>query len=559
MDIVQTVSEYVKLTKAGRNFKGLCPFHGEKTPSFMVNPELQIFKCFGCGVGGDVFEFVQKMEGAEFGEVLRMMAKKVGVELTSYVPTKAEDEREMLYRINQLTADYYHYLLTKHEVGKEALEYVLGRGITLDSVEKFKLGFAPEGWDFLIKFLTGKKNFQMADLERGGLVIASPKGGYDRFRNRVIFPLTNHRGQVVGFAGRVMPGSDEKSGGKYVNTSETEIYHKGDLLYGLDINKMEIKSAGWVVVVEGEIDAIASYQAGVRNVVAIKGSALTQRQVDLLKRYTDTLILALDADLAGDMAARRGIEMAEKGGMIIKVVETGSVRVNPKKYKDPGEWAIDDAKGWVKAVEEAVPIYDFYITSAVERYGLEAVGKAKIGKELLPIWAKIEDEITKGHYIKRLAEVLGVGEGDVRRQMEKTLNSKADGAGKQEAQKPSDQVKTRREILEEDLIRLALVGERSEELTKEPIKGWIQSEFWKKVIDELAKGLSVKELPAELRERTAGLLMSEWEFSEGEWVKVLREMEMEHIKAKKAGLESEKDLPEIAELAKRYNDLTKGR
>jgi DNA primase len=563
VDVVQIISEYVKLTKAGRNFKGLCPFHGEKTPSFMVNPELQIFKCFGCGEGGDIFEFVMKMEGAEFGEVLRMMAKKVGVTLASYTPTKAEDEREKLYQINKLTAEYYHYLLTKHEIGQEALKYLNDRKITNESIDRFNLGFSAEGWDYLIKFLTIKKDFKIQDLERAGLVIPSPKGGYDRFRNRVMFPLANHRGLVVGFAGRVMPAASAEAaasqGGKYVNTPETEIYHKGDLLYGLDLNKAEIKSAGWVVVVEGEIDSIASWQAGVRNVVAIKGSALTQRQVDVIKRYTDTVILALDADLAGDMAARRGIEIAEKAGLIIKVTNP-KAQIAHYKYKDPGECATEDPEMWKKIVEGAVPIYDFYISSAVERHGLEAVGKAKIGKELLPIWAKIEDEITKGHYIKRLAEVLGVGEGDVRRQLEKIQNSKSEEPNKFQNLNSNDQTgKSRRERVEEEIIRQAVLGDKLEALVTEPLRKWIGSEFWQRVIEEFAKGKRVTDLPAELKTRTAELLLNEWEFSEAEWTKTMREMEIEYIKGTKAGMDSGKDLQKIDDLNKRYNDLTKGR
>jgi len=557
VDIVQLVGEYVKLTKAGRNFKGLCPFHSEKTPSFMVNPELQIYKCFGCGEGGDAYAFWEKMEGVEFGEALKALAKRVGVTLISYTPSQGEEDRERLYKVNNLAAEFYHYLLTKHRMGEPARKYLEGRKITDKAVERFKLGFVPEGWDYLIKYLVGKKGFKIQDMERAGLVVPSQRGGYDRFRNRIMFPLNNHRGQTVGFAGRVLPGGDEKTG-KYVNTPETEIYHKGDLLYGLDINKVDVKNAGAAVVVEGELDAIASWQAGVHNVVAIKGSALTIKQVDILKRYTETIVLALDADLAGDMAARRGIEIAEKAGMMIKVINPNSETLNPKHFKDPGDFGVRDPEGWKKAVAGAVPIYDYYIESAVERYGLEAIGKNKISKELVPIWSKIEDEILKSHYVNKLADILEVEAQAVWVQIQKILNSKFEDPNKSEILNSKTQTtKTRREVVEEDVVRLALLGERTNALYEEPIKTWISDEFWQRVNHELEKGVKVQELPAELKGKVADLLMTEWEFSEQEWDRVIKELEKEYIKDKRMRLDPGKDLKEIRNLDKRYNDLTR--
>ncbi len=569
VDVVQLVGEYVKLTKAGRNYKGLCPFHGEKTPSFMVNPELQIYKCFGCGEGGDVYQFVQKMEGVEFGEALKILAKRAGVTLSSYVPSKREQEREKLLQANHLAADYYQYLLTKHELGNEAKKYLAKRGISDELVVRYRLGFAPDGWDYLIKFLGDKKGFTLTELERAGLVVAGK--GYDRFRNRIMFPLCNHRGQAVGFAGRVMPGADEKSGGKYVNTPETELYHKGDLLYGLDLNKAQIKSTGFAVIVEGELDSMASFQAGVENVVAIKGSALTGRQVELLKRYTDTIVLALDADLAGDMAARRGIEMAEKAGMIIKVVESGSIKVNPKKYKDPGEWAIGDPEGWKRGVEEAVGIYDFYISSAVERYGLEATGKSRIGKELLPLWARIEDEITKGHYVKKLAEILGVMEEDVRKQMNK-LQIKGGAAESVTSEKEEKIKRTRKDVLEEYTVGLALRNNLLGALTDTQIAGFFGNGFWGRIVTDIRTmwdgKMTVREvinaLKPELRNGVEEQLLVEEELApeeaEKEWRSTLVQLEAEAVRAQLTallGLTGKEE--EVGKLVFRLNELTRGR
>lgn len=566
VDVVELVGEYVQLKKAGRNYKGLCPFHGEKTPSFMVNPELQIFKCFGCAEGGDVFGFVQKMEGVEFGEALRILAKRAGVTLTSYKPTQAEENREILYEINQIASEYYHYLLVKHKTGIPAKEYLEKRGISEEVMERYKLGYAPDGWEYLKQFLVGKKKFKEEDLERAGLSV--PGRRYDRFRNRVMFPLSNHRGAVVGFAGRVMPGADEKAGGKYVNTPETEIYHKGDLLYGLDLNKTEIKTEGWAVVVEGEVDSIASWMGGVKNVVAIKGSALTEKQVQLMKRYADTLVLALDADLAGDAAARRGIDIAHKAGMIIKVVEGQSAEINPKGYKDPGDWAVADPAGWKRAVEKAVPIYDFYMDSAIARYGLDPIGKSKIGRELLPIWVKIDDAILKSHYVQRLAGKLGVSEDDIKTQMAKV---RVEGPTTQPAAFTSvaPKVHSGREMVEEYLVGLAVRNEVLSRLFDPALKSFIVTPFWVKVVNELETlsgeaAARVKQLPAEYREKVENLFLAGGEEKDWEkdWSKTVRKLEELDIREKLSDLSSRVDDPEVAvqwkKLAARLTELTRG-
>lgn len=542
IDIVELVGEYVPLKRAGRNFKGLCPFHGEKTPSFMVNPELQIFKCFGCGVGGDAYTFLQKIEGMEFGEALQHLADRVGIKLVSYKPTQGEQLKEKLVGMNALAGQVYHWLLTQQKTGKEALEYLKGRGISDDAIEKFKIGFAPNNWDFLLKFLIGKKKYTLDDLTRAGLAVKN----YDRFRNRIMFPLANGRGQIVGYAGRVMPGASEKEGGKYVNTPETEIYHKSELLYGLDVTRAEIKNAGRAVVVEGEIDAIASWQSGVKNVVAIKGSALTEKQVELLRRICDTVILALDTDVAGDAASRRGIEIADKNGLMVKMVKLLGA-------KDPGEYAIADAEGWKKAVAEAIPIYDFYLQSAVERYGLDVAGKKKIGQELLPIWAGISDEIVKAHYVRKLADILEVGEEAVWSQLAKTQSSKVKSQNNEQMTNEK-MTKSRRELLEEYVIELALKGGKTGELPK------MKTDFWKRVAEYFSvqrSASSVQGLPAELRDRTQELLLREGEFEEKEWETALRELEELDIRGKIQ--DSRFKIQDVREMTKRLGELTKNK
>ncbi|KKU62712.1 MAG: primase protein, partial [Candidatus Amesbacteria bacterium GW2011_GWC1_47_15] len=457
-DIVELIQEYVPLKRAGRNYKGLCPFHGEKTPSFMVNPELQIFKCFGCGEGGDAYSFLQRIEGMEFGEALRNLADRVGVKLVSYRPSQQEELKDTLLQTNYLAGEYYHYVLTKHNLGIQAREYLKDRGVTNEAIEIFKLGFAPEGWDFLLSYLSGKKGFKEEDIERAGLAIKSQsdketkkQSYYDRFRNRIMFPLNNPRGQTVGFSGRVMPGADEKAGGKYVNTPETEIYHKSGILYGYDLARSAIKAENTSVLVEGQMDVIGSWQAGVPNSVGVGGTALTDRQIEL--------------------------------GLIVKVVDIRKGR----KYKDPGEWATDDPDGWKEAVKKAVVVYDFYLDSAVSRHGLDVVGKTRIGRELLPIWRNIEDEIVKAHYVKKLAEVLGVEEEDVRQQMAKVQAPSTKHQNPNNFQAPSTKTqKSRREVVEEYIVGLALRGSKANLLATKPMNQMIKTDFWKKVIDQVA-------------------------------------------------------------------------
>ena len=404
-DIVQLISEAVTLKKAGRNFKGLCPFHEEKSPSFMVSPERQMFKCFGCQIGGDVFKFVMERERLDFGEALRLLAGRAGVELKDYRLGPEQQIKEKLLEINHLAAEYYHYLLTEHKIGQAALAYLLKRGVAKASIKTFKLGFAASEWGGLHRYLTKKKGYRDDDLERAGLVVGGQRGFYDRFRGRVMFPLFDHRNRVVGFSGRVL--DPEAKEAKYVNSPETLIYHKSEILYGLETTKEAIKKANKAVVVEGEFDLISSYQVGVANVVAIKGSALTGEQTDLLKRFCDHLALSLDMDKAGDAAAHRGIELAEAKGLNVRVIRLSF-------GKDPDECARHSARDWKDAVKAAVPIYDFYIDSAKQRFGIDTPeGKRQISDELAPLLSRISNQVIKAHYIKKLAQVLGVSEDAV--------------------------------------------------------------------------------------------------------------------------------------------------
>ncbi len=402
LNIVDIIGEKVILKKSGRNFKGLCPFHNEKTPSFMVSPDRQVFHCFGCGKGGSVIDFIMEYEHVEFPEALEELASRAGVTLSTVKSESPERKlKEELYEMNALASDFYQYLLVKHPLGEKALLYLKNRGITDKSIKTFGIGYSPNSWEALYQFLK-KKKYSDDLIEKAGLALHGNRGLYDRFRGRLMFTLHDHRGNVVGFSGRVLNPTIKDA--KYINTSETPVYSKSNVLFGLDVTHEAIAKANEAILMEGEIDAISSFQAGVSNVVAIKGSALTEGHVHLLKRYTERIIFSLDSDMAGDAASRRGIDIAERAGLDMKVA------VMPVG-KDPDEAVREDPVGFKKAMKNAVPIYDYFITSAVKRFDTKtAFGKKKASEELLPILSKIENSIVQGHYIKKVAQALDVSE-----------------------------------------------------------------------------------------------------------------------------------------------------
>lgn len=453
-DIVTLIGERVKLVRAGRNFRALCPFHSERTPSFMVSPELGIFKCFGCEKAGDAFTFLNEFDGMEFPEALSYLAKRAGVRLEPLRKGRDYKKKERLWEVNHLASEYFHYLLVTHTVGQRAKRYLSERGIRKPATQMFKLGFAPNSWDGLIRFLVGKKRYKLEELLEAGLVVKGKKRNYDRFRNRVIFPLRDVRGNVVGFAGRILPGREEERA-KYINSPETVLYHKSEHLYGLHENRSAIKKKDQVVVVEGELDAISSWQAGVKHVVAVKGTSLTSEQVELLRRYTRNVILALDADAAGDAATKRGIAIADSALLNIKVALLSG-------GKDPDAVAQDNPKKWHQLVDRATSVYDFYIKSARQRFDVASgLGKKQISEELVPLLSKISNAVERAHYIQKLARLLDVSEEAVMDEVARFERTAALGKGGVLPQPPvsgEEEKKDRRLVLEEYLLSLILQG-----------------------------------------------------------------------------------------------------
>jgi len=504
IDIVELINERVPLKKAGQNYKANCPFHSEKTPSFIVSPQRQIFKCFGCNIGGNAYKFLMEYEKMDFGEALRYLADRAGVKLKSYRPRADEDERKKLYQLNHLAAELYHYLLTEHKVGKKALNYLLKRGIKKKTIEEFNLGYAPQKYGFLEQFLIKKKGFSPQELIASGLVFKNRRGNLtDRFRGRIMFALRDRRNNIVGFSGRII--EPQENTGKYINTPETMIYHKSQLLFGFNKAKDAMRQKKKVIVVEGEFDMISPFQAGVENVVAIKGSALTIEQIKLLKRYVDELLLALDEDSAGDAATRRGIQLAINEGLNVKVVRLGD-------YKDPDEAARDDIDFFKKQTEDSLGIYDFYISSALERFNIdEAWGKKKAVDELAPLLKNIDDQVLRSHYIRHLAQELSVDEEAVSQQVEQShSSSRKKPYYNNRFQKKEKKSADRYQRLQQYLFSVCLQYHHEKELLEEKLTAAITDSGLSRLLRQLKRYLKknkkfdgddfLKQLPKELQE-----------------------------------------------------------
>lgn len=456
IDIVSFISEYLPLKKMGRNFKANCPFHTENTPSFVVSPERQIWHCFGCNKGGDAYSFLMEYENMEFPEALRALAKKTGVTLKESQFKQSEySEKEKIFTINNLALKFYHYILTTHKVGEIALSYLtkkrkLGKGM----IETFDLGFSPNTGSSLSDYLTKKKNYKNKDLVLAGLSIERNGKLYDFFKNRIMFPLFDHRGNVVGFSGRALNDSDMP---KYINTRETAVYHKGSMFFGLNSAKEEIKQKENAIIVEGEFDAISLFQEGIKNVVAIKGTALTENQVNLLSRFTPKVTLCLDQDSAGFEATKRSLEVIEKKGLITSIIVLSNV-------KDPDEAIKKSPLEFKKAVKESTEIYDYLIEKFIlENNKTSASGKKTITDNLLPLICNISNEIIKEHYLKKLGKVLDISPESLNKEVEKLSK-------KNQEDKiiiPKKDKKGRRELLEEYLIALIVQNENSKEAVED--------------------------------------------------------------------------------------------
>ena len=399
-DIVDLIGSYVQLRHRGRTQTGLCPFHNEKTPSFVVYPENQSFYCFGCGVGGDVFTFTGLIENLDYIESVKLLAERSGITL----PQDGYDDsmqrlKKKIYDINRDTARFFHSFLMSPG-GKWALDYLTGRGLTVKTIKHFGLGAAPDSWDALIHHLK-EKGYTESDMLAANVIGKSQRGSlYDRFRKRVMFPIINIRGNIVAFSGRAMPGED-KQAGKYVNTADTPVYKKSENLFGINFAKNVCSER--VILVEGNMDVISLHQAGFENTVAPLGTAFTTEQANLLSRYTKEIVLMLDADAAGQKAVRRASELLENTGLSVRVV------VVPDG-KDPDEYIKKNGKERFAALlEGAVSDMEYKLLTAAKDINLDNEdGRLKYLAAAAEIIAASDDIMTRDIYIGRLSEKYGV-------------------------------------------------------------------------------------------------------------------------------------------------------
>jgi DNA primase len=426
-DIVEVIGSYLPLKQRGKGYYALCPFHAEKTPSFVVNPGKQIFHCFGCGEGGDLFSFVAKYQNLSFYETLKVLADRCGVQMPSGQNTAQElsrlKEQEQLYRINELAAEFYTQALNDAS-GNFAREYLTRRKVSTIYKDKFSLGYAPPAWDQVLKYMVGQ-GFTPQQLLRVGLVVSRSKGGgyYDRFRQRLMFPIFNTQGKVCGFGGRALEAEQTP---KYLNSPDTPIYHKGQGFYGLNWAREEIGKKGQAVIVEGYFDLIMAHQCGFLNVVATLGTAITEVQVRQLKQWAKEVIIFFDSDSAGISAAMRSWTIFLESGLRVRVATLGS-EGDPDSYL-----RTKGADAWAECIKNATDLIDFVLEQSIRQSKLDSVtGKIECLNKVLPVLASVTNKIERTAYLGKLAERLNIGKGILLQELRKVVET-----GKRKLDKP---------------------------------------------------------------------------------------------------------------------------
>ncbi|HEX6290307.1 MAG TPA: DNA primase [Herpetosiphonaceae bacterium] len=435
LDIVALINESgVQLRKAGRNFTGFCPFHpNARTPAFYVFPDTQSYYCFSCHAAGDVFNFVMGRQGLDFGDALRQLAGRAGVHLEQRTPEREQEDatRVRLRQINEDAAIYWQHVLVSTQKGQIGRAYIERRGLTQATVEAWQLGYAPDDWSDLLRYLTDRKGYQPDELEAAGLVIKREQGGYyDRFRNRLMFPIRSLKGEIIGFGGRAL-GDDHA---KYMNTPETPLFHKSSVLYGIDMAREAIRREDAVVVVEGYVDVLMAHQAGFANVVAPMGTALTAEQVGIVKKLTRSVYLALDADAAGTNATLKGLQtLRENMDSTVVPVPTpqGYIRwereldgvikiIALPPGRDPDEVIRANPDDWRALVAAAQPLMVYYLDQLTDDLDLRsAKGRADAVERLAPLIGALVNPVERAHYVQQLAQKLGLEERLIRDQVER--------------------------------------------------------------------------------------------------------------------------------------------
>lgn len=451
LDIVDVIRDYIPLKPAGMNFRANCPFHHEKTPSFIVSPEKQIWHCFGCGKGGDIFSFVMEMDGLNFVETLRALAPKAGVVLKKQDP-KLTSQRNRLLDIVEFSKNYYHKILLESPLAALARKYLAERGLTEETQEEWQIGFGPDSWDDLINLLI-KKGYKENEIFSAGMSIKKEGTGkfYNRFRGRIMFPINDVNGNTTAFSARVSPEKEaEEKLGKYINNPQTMIYDKSKILFGLDKAKREIKNKDFAIIMEGQMDVITAHQNGYKNAVASSGTALTAEQLILLKRYSENIALAFDMDKAGEMAADRGIKEAMAAEMNTKVILIPN-------GKDPDECIKNNKQEWETAVKSAKPIMEYYFNKTFADLDLKKVeNKRSAVKILLPIIARMGNKIEKDFWLEKLGQKVEVKEEILAETLKNSAEKFYSGKENTPIVAPVKIVQTKEKMLSELLLALII-------------------------------------------------------------------------------------------------------
>lgn len=439
LGIAEVVGAYIKLEKAGANLKACCPFHNEKTPSFFVSPSRQSYHCFGCDRGGDIFSFVQEIEGVDFRGALKILADRAGVTLDP-IDTQQESEKATLFRIIESATEFFVNCLKQN---KMAMSYLVDRGLNVKTISEFRLGYVPLEWDNLVKHLSAS-GFDQSLSAKAGLILPSPKTGrfYDRFRGRIIFPIFDSAGRPVAFSGRLFdPNNNRTKEAKYINSPQTPLYDKSSILYGFDRAKTDIRKKDAAILVEGQMDLVLSHQAGFANTVAVSGTALTYHHLNLIKRLSDKLIMAFDSDLAGLAASRRAVDEALSLGMEVRAAELPD-------GQDPADLILKQPENWARAIDDSVHIINFYLNALKSKYSDRRLLTTEIRKEVLPYISKLLHKTDQAHFVMAVAEAVGITDEAVWEDLKNINQPQLDTI---EDKTTDNQIKTRQMMIENRL------------------------------------------------------------------------------------------------------------
>ena len=573
LSIVDVVGSYIRLIKAGSNFKANCPFHNEKTPSFFVSPSRDSWHCFGCNSGGDIFSFVSRLEGVEFPEALQILAARAGVELKKEDP-RFVNERKRLFNLFDEAVKFYESELSKRD---DVFKYLEMRGLLKKTINDFRLGYAHQSWDRLTSFLKSK-GYKPEEIERAGLAIRAKSAGwsdsgarfYDRFRGRIMFPLSDSAGRVVGFSGRIFEPdlpkneSPENAGGKYINTPRTALYDKSKILYLWDRARGEIRKENTCVLVEGQMDALLSHQAGVKNTVAVSGTALSKNHLWLIKRLASDLFLSFDTDDAGQSATMRGVDLAIASGLEVKIIAI-------PQGKDPADTIKENPKIWTQAVSSAKPVISHFLERSLKKFGSDHRGlRLDVTSKVLPYVALLNNEVDKAHWIGEISSFLGLKEDPILDEVRKLSKLGREVLIEDKRPKSEKMIpKTRKDLLEDRI--LGILAWRKDEFLKKLNEG--SYEFFSSHRIPLLECV-IKEKPpkdAEVLEKNLEKLAFEAELLYGamekiheEFHELLAELEKEHFKTKLESLafeirrsETAGETERLGGLLKEFSDLSK--